>query len=128
MLIFMHCLFISCHSGDLLPVFGTPGYAFRLAPRDEFDIPYVNLLMDHWTSFARTGDPNPSAAYLQTRGYTTTQSLLSGKHWQQISAANGSGGGAGLWSLGPEPGMVELDQRGEQCNALGYPIDYVTKL
>jgi hypothetical protein len=65
-----------CHSEDLLEVFsssnviGTPysengGYN---------SLPFNQYINDVWTSFIRTGDPQPDAEYLRVRGrsYNTT--------------------------------------------------------
>lgn len=116
----------SCHSGDLLPTFGSAGYAFKLSPRDTGDVTWTALQMDQWSYFGRHGVPQPSAKYLSTRGYSNTAAALarSGGRWTTVL----SGGAAGqIMSLGPAQKMVPLAQNGAQCKALGLPIDYISQ-
>ncbi|KAE9405290.1 alpha/beta-hydrolase [Gymnopus androsaceus JB14] len=56
-----------CHSGDLYEVFGTY-YIFDQPVRIPEDISHTALIQDLWTSFARTGNPNPDQADLAARG------------------------------------------------------------
>lgn len=42
--------------------------------------------MDMWGSFARTFNPNPSAAYLTARGYSnTTAALKTSGQWKEVA-------------------------------------------
>lgn len=42
--------------------------------------------VDMWASFARTFNPNPSAAYLNARGYSnTTAALKIAGEWNQVT-------------------------------------------
>ncbi|KAJ3765978.1 alpha/beta-hydrolase [Lentinula raphanica] len=71
-----------CHSGDLYEVFGTY-YIFAEPLRISADISYTNLIQDLWTTFARTGNPNPDLADLAARGpaYQSTLQLLQDTKW-----------------------------------------------
>ncbi|KAJ3875320.1 alpha/beta-hydrolase [Lentinula edodes] len=71
-----------CHSGDLYEVFGTY-HLFSEPLRVPADIFYTNLVQDLWTTFARTGDPNPDLADLAARGpaYESTRRLLVDTKW-----------------------------------------------
>ncbi|KAJ7074030.1 alpha/beta-hydrolase [Mycena amicta] len=73
-----------CHSGDLYEVFGTY-HIFDQPVRNARDIAYTTMVQDMWSSFARTGNPNPSKAYLKARGYTSTLNALSGWTWEEYS-------------------------------------------
>ncbi|KAK1986784.1 carboxylesterase [Colletotrichum cereale] len=62
---------LRCHSGELLPVFGNivrQGNPLR----DEYDLPWEQHLVDAFTSFARTYDPNPGKGFLKARGFEST--------------------------------------------------------
>jgi hypothetical protein len=67
-----------CHSGELVYTFGTLGQS-SLPFRDEFDQPFEQAILDMWVAFARTYNPNPSPAFLEARGYTSTSAAL--KRW-----------------------------------------------
>lgn len=43
------------------------------------------MIQDMWASFARTGNPNPSREYLESRGYYTTLDVLREWHWPQYT-------------------------------------------
>lgn len=111
--------YFKCHAGDLPISFGTfarSGYP----ERDEHDIPFAQLTVDYWTSFARNLDPNPKMEYLRARGYwdTLEQIAFSGP-WQPLDAK--------------KPEMMQLQWQGlmrplpdpTQCAVLGQPFDYL---
>ncbi|UZJ55779.1 hypothetical protein CBS101457_005099 [Exobasidium rhododendri] len=111
-----------CHSGDLLPLFNTAGYTASYPIRDADDVVHTALMMDYWTSFARSGKPNPSQSYLTVRGYYTTARLVNDNPWNPTTSSS-----LELLSLGPNPYMQDLHIRQDQCSALGLPIDYVAE-
>jgi carboxylesterase type B len=112
-----------CHSGDLYPTFNTAGYVAQYPVRDADDIAHSALMMDLWTSFADSGNPNPPAAYLTQRGYTTTASRLnSAGGWTPTTSSS-----MNILSLGPHPAMKSLSIRGSQCSALGMPLNYISQ-
>ncbi|KAG9234531.1 cholinesterase [Amylocarpus encephaloides] len=109
--------YFKCHSGELYYVFGTilrMGYPLR----DENDLLFEQFILDSWTSFARSYDPNPDPNLLQVRGYVNTILELEM---------------AGTWApLGKNAlTMRQLEwpsrQAGfrdeSQCAALGWPIN-----
>ncbi|KAJ7767292.1 cholinesterase [Mycena metata] len=109
--------YFQCHSGELNFNFGTLGQA-QLPFRDEFDLPFEQVTVDAWTAFARTFNPNPSAAFLTARGYSGTAAAL--REW-------------GLWEnvastkpvrvlSWPSRNSDWLEQ--EQCDVLGFPLDF----
>lgn len=63
--------YLKCHSGDLYYIFGNLGRA-GLPMRDEADLPFEQFVVDSFASFARSLDPNPTADFLQARGYLST--------------------------------------------------------
>lgn len=122
--------YYSCHSGDLLPTFATAGYMFHLAPRDAEDVVWTRNQIDQWTSFVRTGDPNPAASYTKARGYTS----VSGDRWPSVAASATSrrshhkrAAAAQMMSLGPRQKVVDLRQHREQCEAIGLDIAYIAR-
>ncbi|KZV71090.1 carboxylesterase [Peniophora sp. CONT] len=95
--------YYKCHSGELFETFGTFNF-FDLPPRSDADIHFTNLIQDLWGSFARTGNPNPSHAYLSTRGFTSTLSVVSDWTWPRFDVA---------WAAHPEDGEGEVLGSGE---------------
>ncbi|KAJ4392107.1 hypothetical protein N0V93_005729 [Gnomoniopsis smithogilvyi] len=80
--------YFKCHSGDLYEVFGN--IVFQNLPlRDEYDLPFEQLVVDTWSSFARTFDPNPDPAFLEARGYSNTTQILEQKgDWSPATKGN----------------------------------------
>ncbi|ANB12758.1 hypothetical protein AWJ20_1027 [Sugiyamaella lignohabitans] len=108
-----------CHSGELYYVFGTLN-EFGLHFRDEYDLPFNQLIMDYWTSFFRTGNPNPDPNYLKARGYTGTLQVASANgQWPQFNAQS------------PEIFLLDAPRATkspfvdlEQCQFLGLPLNF----
>jgi hypothetical protein len=106
------------HSGDLYFEFGTFGQ-FGLPFRDEHDLPFTQLVLDSFSSFTRTHDPNPSASFLSARGYTNTSKIVAttGK-WAPVTKSKDT---LRLLNWPPQQsGFLEL----EQCKLLGLPVTY----
>ncbi|KAK0385542.1 hypothetical protein NLU13_6722 [Sarocladium strictum] len=110
--------YLKCHGGAQMPTFGTYkrlGYP----DRDGFDVPFSRLLIDYFTSFVRTGDPNPDESYLKTRGYDSTveQVRKIGK-WRPVNPET------------PEEMILQWDGAmapfadGKLCSILGQPLEY----
>lgn len=78
----------------------------------------MRLVSDIWTSFARTGNPNPGNDYLHERGYDTTLRAL-GKSgpWTQANLGKGK-----VMRLDVQPYVSEMVRR-DQCAVLGLGID-----
>jgi carboxylesterase type B len=113
-----HQEYFKCHAGEQMVVFGTI-QRDGLPDRDGLDVPFMQLVMDYWTSFARNGNPNPSKEYLEARGYWSTL--------EQI-------GDVGPWNPAtkdvPNLRLLQWDGRHinhtevEQCKALGMDLDF----
>ncbi|KAK3066993.1 hypothetical protein LTR53_016392 [Teratosphaeriaceae sp. CCFEE 6253] len=112
--------YFKCHAGDLPITFGTFTYT-DYPDRDAHDIPFSQLIVDYWTSFARTLDPNPDLAYLRARGYWDTINQITGSGpWETVDAS--------------QPMMMELQWNSAmrpfpdalQCGILGQPLDYLS--
>ncbi|KAK3687842.1 Alpha/Beta hydrolase protein [Podospora appendiculata] len=109
--------YYKCHAGEQMVVFGTERRAGR-PDRDGLDVPFMQLVVDYWSAFARSGDPNPDIGYLMARGYLNTlgQVQTAGR-WEAVDASN--------------PTMRLLQWNGKQipfvdqdvCKALGAPLD-----
>jgi hypothetical protein len=108
-----------CTLGDLPITFGTyarSGYK----PRDQYDKPYAQLVVDYWTSFGRTLDPNPDLEYLKARGYwdSFNQISFSGP-WATVDADSPS-----MMVLQWNSVMMPFPDK-PQCSVLGQPLDYL---
>lgn len=110
--------YFCCHSGDLYEVFGN--IAFQGLPfRDEFDLPFEQMVLDSWAAFARTYNPNPDQAFLQARGYTNTSAILKAKGtWEPATK-----GKLTLRALAWPPYQGTFRETA-QCSAIGLPLTY----
>jgi carboxylesterase type B len=111
--------YFKCHSGELYYVFGTlvrMGYPFR----DTNDLLFEQFILDTWTSFARSYNPNPSEDFLKARGYTNTSTALqiSGL-WAPLSKSKVDGLTARLLQW---PSQQVQFRDTDQCAALGWPL------
>ena len=94
---------------------------FYSALRDDNDLYSVQLVSGLFAEFIRSGQPNPSPAYLEARGYTQTlQAVQEVGEWQAVGAASESGNVRHLDYPGYKSSFVDT----EQCAWLGYPLDY----
>ncbi|KAJ6257456.1 Acetylcholinesterase [Drechslerella dactyloides] len=111
--------YYKCHSGEVDLIFGSLLWIGE-EPRDEFDIPYSQMLGDHWTSFAWSHNPNPSTSYLKARGYwSTLEQLNKWGPWENLKAQNPT-----MRVLQWDGYQAPLSEK-EQCAALGIPLDYL---
>ena len=86
--------------------------------RDGHDTPFSQLLLDLWTSFGKTHDPNPDANYLAIRGYTnTSMQLAQSGPWVEV---NPDAPTRRLLTWPTRQGPFESI---EECKVLGFPID-----
>lgn len=109
--------YYKCHAGEQLVVFGNELRAGQPA-RDEFDVPFMQLVVDYWASFARTGDPNPTEEYLIARGHLNTlDQLRSTGKWLPVSAERPA-----LRLLQWNGGQIPFPET-DQCKAIGIPLD-----
>lgn len=110
--------YFKCHSGDLYFEFGTLGQ-FSLPYRDALDLPFTQLVMDYWSAFIRTRDPNPDPAYLAARGYdATTKAIKEKGRWNEATKTKSSLRRMDYPSR--QDGFVDVDE----CRVLGLPLDY----
>ncbi|KAH8883355.1 alpha/beta-hydrolase [Thozetella sp. PMI_491] len=79
--------YYKCHGGEQVIVFATMARRGQ-ADRDGLDVPFLQLVVDYWSTFARTGDPNPDPGYLVARGYlsTLTQTTDTGP-WDPVKSS-----------------------------------------
>lgn len=110
--------YFSCHSGDLYEVFGN--IAFQEQPfRDGYDLPFEQMVLDSWSSFARTYDPNPDPAFLKARGYSNTTKILERKgKWNPATKDN-----MALRALAWPPYQGTF-RESSQCDGIGLPLTY----
>jgi len=109
--------YMKCHAGEQMVMFGTErrsGYP----DRDGLDLPFMQLAVDYWAAFARTGDPNPDPAYLKARGHWHTLSQVEKTGiWEPVNAAKPT-----MRLLQWNGGQIPFGE-GEVCKALGAPLD-----
>ncbi|KAK2629552.1 hypothetical protein QTJ16_000372 [Diplocarpon rosae] len=110
--------YFKCHSGELYFVFGSLVFN-DLPARDANDIPFSQFVLDAWTSFARTYNPNPDRAFLEARGFRGTINELDvAGEWMPV----GDGRGLAMRELqwpSKQVGFRDV----AQCAALGWPLD-----
>jgi carboxylesterase type B len=108
------------HGADMPWVFGTLSTI-----RDQKDLWSEQLVSSYFGSFVRNGDPNPDLKYLQARGYDKViEGVKSNGQWNQV--AGGKKNGDEVRHLdwpSTNSGYVDV----EQCDWLGYPLDYYLK-
>ncbi|XP_014559130.1 hypothetical protein COCVIDRAFT_35672 [Bipolaris victoriae FI3] len=115
--------YYKCHSGELTTVFGTVVPQGRPL-RDDYDIPFSQLVLDSWTAFARTGNPNPDPAFLKTRGFTNTTVMLEVQGtWGPVDVKNPM---LKALDVGKKGGMTGFREEA-QCKALGFGLEYYNK-
>jgi len=88
--------------------------------RDDADLPFSQLVLDLFTSFIRTGNPNPEAGYLSARGYDGTKRRLEEVDGEWTAVVKGDLRMRVLdWKGGRKmEGFREL----EQCRGLGLDV------
>lgn len=109
--------YYKCHAGEQLIVFGNVRRAGQ-PDRDGLDVPFMQLVVDYWSAFATSGDPNPAKAYLLARGYysTLTQVESTGS-WEQVDPSKPT-----MRLLQWNGAQVPFAE-GSQCKAMGIPLD-----
>ncbi|KAK3318741.1 Carboxylesterase family-domain-containing protein [Apodospora peruviana] len=116
--------YYKCHAGEQIVVFGTEARGGR-PDRDGLDVPFMQLVVDYWAAFAKTGNPNPDREYLRVRQYgNTLQQVEKTGPWEKVDPTK------------PTMRILQWDGKqvpfgeGEVCKALGAGLDSleVTKL
>lgn len=110
--------YLKCHVGEQMIVFGTLARA-GFPDRDGLDVPFSQLVVDYWASFAWTRNPNPDEGYLTARGYLGTLAQVG--HVGEWEAAGAEG--AKLRLLQWDGAQVE-EPEATQCLALGIPLNF----
>ncbi|KAI0631083.1 carboxylesterase from carbohydrate esterase [Trametes polyzona] len=112
--------YFKCHSGELYYVFGS--LPANLPYRDDQDLPFMQRMVDIWSSFARTFNPNPDPRFLAARGFTSTaQHLAKEAKWAPVTKANLHR--APVRELQWDSLMLPSGQQ-EQCEFLGFPLTF----
>lgn len=109
-----------CHSGELFYVFSS--LPENLPYRDANDLPFTQLSVDAWTSFARTFNPNPDLAFLTARGFSDTAALFAAQSkWEPVTSSNIHG--SPLRQLEFPSSMTAFKEQA-QCAFFNYPLTY----
>jgi len=115
--------YFKCHAGEQMIVFGT---ALRggLPDRDGLDVPFMQLVVDYWTAFARWGDPNPRPEWLRARGYEgTLREVERVGRWERVDARRPT-----MRVLQWAGKQVKLGEgHDEVCRGLGVPLDVLER-
>lgn len=102
------------HGADLPWAFGN-----LATPRDANDLYSIQLVTGYFAEFVKSGQPNPSEAYLTVRGYTTTLAAVEATGpWEPI------GSDQGPIRLLDYPPTETIFQDLPQCAFLNYSISY----
>ncbi|KAK5625615.1 hypothetical protein RRF57_001331 [Xylaria bambusicola] len=112
--------YFKCHSGELYYLFGNLARE-GLPMRDKNDLPFQQFVVDSFSSFARTYNPNPDPAYLRARGYVNTLSEIKriGK-WKPATKQRTTK------RVLQWPNIDSLFTEVDQCRELGVSLDYYT--
>jgi hypothetical protein len=87
--------------------------------RDADDLASIQLATSYFANFVRTSDPNPSSAYLRTRGYNTTLAATqTSGQWQPVTNATGP------IRIIDVNATTAVFQELDQCAFLNYSIAY----
>ncbi|OCH86808.1 carboxylesterase from carbohydrate esterase [Obba rivulosa] len=113
--------YFKCHSGDLYYTFGNLPTA-TLPYRDADDLPFMQLTLDTWASFARTFNPNPDPAFLKARGLSGTAALIAKQSlWEPVTGANVNAKPLRVLQL---PSFMDVFSEGAQCEFMSLPLDF----
>jgi carboxylesterase type B len=90
--------------------------------REPEDLWSIQLTTSYFAAFIRGGDPNPSLKYLDVRGYDKViEGVTKYGQWMQVDATKKTGDEIRLLDW-PSKNAGYTDV--EQCDWLGYPLDY----
>ncbi|KAI1376724.1 alpha/beta-hydrolase [Hypoxylon crocopeplum] len=114
--------YFKCHSGELYYIFGNLARQ-GLPMRDEFDLPFEQFVVDAFSSFARSFNPNPDVGFLEARGYKSSLAeVRRAGEWRPST----SGGAMTMRTL-QWPSFQGPFPEATQCEALGLGLDYYLK-
>ncbi|KZT69948.1 carboxylesterase from carbohydrate esterase [Daedalea quercina L-15889] len=113
--------YFKCHSGEVMYVWGGLGGS-DTPYRDDEDLPFMQRMVDIWTSFARTYNPNPDTEYLTVRGYNNTlAAAYAEQSWEQVTESNFyTSALRTLQWASINTGFAEQPQ----CDYFDYPLSY----
>ncbi|CAL1710040.1 unnamed protein product [Somion occarium] len=81
--------YYKCHSGELFYVFGNLPSTTDRPYRDDIDLPFMQQMVDIWTSFSRTFNPNPDLAFLIAKGFRESAAQLARQsRWNPVTEFN----------------------------------------
>lgn len=107
-----------CHGGSQITMFGNYERV-DLPDRDGLDQDFSRLIVDYWSSFVRTGDPNPDGAYLESRGYGSTLAQVEEVgEWEKVNPESPQ------WMILDWDGFMAPFGGVEVCSVLGQPLNY----
>ncbi|KAL4810107.1 Alpha/Beta hydrolase protein [Aspergillus unguis] len=87
---------------------------------DSIDLDAAQLISAYFAEFIRSGQPNPDPEYITARGYKTTLDVINAfDPWQPVRDSSGK---IQLLDFPPE---TTTFRDLEQCDFLGFPIDYL---
>ena len=90
--------------------------------REPEDLWSAQLVSSYFAAFVRSGDPNPELRYLEQRGYDRViEGVRKYGRWGEVSATRRSGDEVRLLDW-PSRSTEWVDV--EQCEWLGYPLEY----
>ncbi|KAI0073618.1 carboxylesterase from carbohydrate esterase [Panus rudis PR-1116 ss-1] len=116
--------YFKCHSGEVYWIFGNLPSTSGRPYRDDFDLPFMQQIVDQWTSFARTFNPNPDPAFLEAKGFTSAaQQFAAMSRWDPVTMENINYGGGAVRQLDWPSYMMPFKDV-EQCEFLGFPLTY----
>ena len=111
--------YFKCHGGELYYVFGAV-LRQGIVLRDSSDLPFEQFVVDSWTAFGRSYDPNPDQGFLEARGYVnTTAEMKAAGLWEPVAR--------GKFTLREMewPTFQKEFPYGPQCSVVGFPLDYL---
>jgi carboxylesterase type B len=107
-----------CHGGSQVTMFGNYKRV-GLPDRDGLDQDFSRLIVDYFSSFVRTGDPNPDEAYLIARGYGSTLAQVQKVgEWEKVDPKSPE------WMILEWDGFMTPFGESEVCSVLGQPLDF----
>lgn len=108
------------HGADMPWLFGTLDKL-----RDPEDLWSIQLVSSYYGAFIRSGNPNPELRYLDARGYDKIiEGVKKYGNWNQVDGGKKQGDEVRLLDW-PSKSVGYVDV--EQCDWLGYPLDYYLK-
>ncbi|KAI1121563.1 cholinesterase [Nemania abortiva] len=110
--------YFKCHSGELYYLFGNLARE-GLPMRDDFDLPFQQFVVDTFSSFARTYDPNPDLGYLRARGYMNTIAEIEKYGAWKPATKDYLTKRVLQW-----PSLQSSFSESDQCKELGLPLNY----